>query len=223
MKDDSVTIRIAGEEDAEALLSIYRYYVENTAVTFEYEVPSEEEFRDRIRHTLRTYPYLVAECGPVAERCGERAGSSSPGRDREKREIIGYAYTGPFKGRAAYDWAAETSIYLRHGAARRGIGRKLYAALEEASRRQNIQNLYACISYPDPEDEYLNFGSCRFHEHLGYQYAGRFRKCGYKFGRWYDMVWMEKFIGEHPQKPGPMIPYPETGLPYYSCPAPSSS
>lgn len=67
--------------------------------------------------------------------------------------------------------------------------------------KQNIINLNACIGYPVVEDEYLTKNSCEFHEHLGYKQVGRFHSCGYKFGRWYDMVWMEKFIGEHPDKP----------------------
>ena len=64
-------------------------------------------------------------------------------------------------------------------------------------KEMGILNLYACIAYPEEEDEYLTKNSVRFHEHLGFKEAGRFHKCGYKFNRWYDMVWMEKLIGEH--------------------------
>lgn len=173
-------VRPATPADAEALLAIYAHYVKDTAVTFEYEVPTAEAFRGRIEGTLKKYPYLVLEEG---------------GR------ILGYAYAGTFKGRAAYDWSVETTIYLAAGARGRGHGRRLYEALEAALAGMGIRNLYACISYPETEDEYLTRQSADFHAHLGYRLVGTFRKCASKFGRWYDMVWMEKWIGEHEPKP----------------------
>ena len=181
-------VRVATEKDAEELLQIYRPYVEGTVITFEYAVPSVEEFRHRIAHTLEKYPYLVAE---------------------EDGRIVGYAYAGAFKERAAYDWAVETTIYLAQGSHKKGIGRKLYDALEDALRMQHILNLNACIGYPEVEDEYLTKNSADFHAHLGYRLVGEFKQCGYKFGRWYNMVWMEKMIGEHGEKPEPVIPFPE--------------
>ena len=78
-----------------------------------------------------------------------------------------------------------------------GLGRKLYTELEEALKAQGILNLYACIGVPEEPDEYLDFNSEQFHAHLGYTTVGTFHKCGYKFGRWYNMIWMEKMIGEH--------------------------
>lgn len=169
-------IRTAVPEDTEALLEIYSYYVKNTAITFDYDVPSPEEFRAKMLHTLEHYPYLVIE---------------------QDGRIAGYAYAGPFVGRAAYDHSCEMTIYLDHAEHRHGLGRQLYTALEEELKNRGKLNLYACIGYPDPEDEYLTKNSSEFHAHMGYTLAGRFRKCGYKFGRWYDMVWMEKMIGEH--------------------------
>lgn len=171
-----MNIRKATPEDAEALLEIYRPYVEHTAITFEYDVPTVEEFRQRIVNITRSYPYLVAE---------------------ENGTVVGYAYVGPFKDRAAYQWSVETSIYLSPDYKRHGIGKKLYSQLEKICAKMGIQNMYACISYVDPEDEYLTLDSVRFHEHLGYRMVGRFIKCGLKFNRWYDMVWMEKLIGDH--------------------------
>ena len=173
-------IRTVRLDDAEELIRIYSYYVENTAITFEYDVPTLEEFTGRIRHTLEKYPYLVAV------------------RDSE---IIGYAYAGAFYGRAAYDWSAETTIYVKKGCSLSGVGKLLYQELDTALIGQNIINLYACIGYPEEDDEYLPKNSKQFHEHLGYRLIGEFRKCGYKLGRWYHMVWMEKMIGEHPEKP----------------------
>ena len=79
----------------------------------------------------------------------------------------------------------------------KGYGKELYEALEKALKAQNITNLYACIGYPEVEDQYLTKNSVQYHEHLGYRFIGTFKKCGYKFNRWYDMVWMEKMIGEH--------------------------
>ena len=187
MKDET-WIRVATPEDAEELLAIYAPYVEKTAITFEYDVPDTEEFRSRITHTLKKYPYIVAQRGG---------------------EIVGYAYTGTFKGRAAYDWSVETTIYLREDQHRKGLGRRLYQALEDISGAQHILNLNACIGYPEVEDEHLTRNSVRFHEHLGYRLVGRFYKCGYKFGTWYDMVWMEKLLGEHPDAPDPVVPFPE--------------
>ena len=185
---DNITLRIARPDDAEALLAIYAPYVEHTAITYEYTVPTIEEFSARIEHTLQKYPYIVAVRG---------------------EEIIGYAYTGEFKSRAAYDWGVETSIYLRRNCRGLGLGRRLYDVIERISRAQNILNLNACIAYPKIEDEYLTKNSVQFHEHLGFKYVGEFHDCAYKFGRWYNMVWMEKSIGEHDSNPSPVVAFGE--------------
>ena len=169
-------IRNVREDDAEKLLSIYSYYVNNTAISFEYEPPSLAAFRDRIMNTLRSYPYLVAE---------------------EDGLIIGCAYAGPFKDREAYQHSCELSIYLDPSKTKHGYGRLLYEALEEELSAIGILNLYACIGDPIAEDEYLTRNSELFHRHLGFKTVGSFHKCGYKFGRWYNMIWMEKIIGEH--------------------------
>ena len=169
-------IRSATERDAERLLEIYGYYVEHTAISFEYDIPGLEEFRGRIANTLRKYPYLVLE---------------------EDGVIVGYAYAGVFKGRAAYDHCCEMTIYLDHDVKGKGYGRTLYNVLEEELRKIGIINLYACIGDPIQEDEYLTKDSEHFHQHMGYTKVGEFHKCGYKFGRWYNMIWMEKIIDGH--------------------------
>ena len=176
MKPEQLEIRTATERDAKALLDIYAPYVEQTAITFEYEVPTLTEFRARIRHTLEKYPYLVAE---------------------REGKILGYAYVSSFKERAAYDWAVETSIYVDKTVKRCGIGGKLHNALEEVLKQMGILNMEACIGVPETDDEYLDHNSMHFHAHLGYRLVGTFKKCGYKYDRWYDMIWMEKLIGEH--------------------------
>ena len=189
-KNTPVMIRTARPEDAPALLGIYAPYVEKTAISFEYEVPTLTEFQTRIEHILQKYPYLVAE---------------------KDGELMGYAYTHAFVGRAAYEHSAETTIYLREDRRGMGVGKKLYLALEEISKAQNIYSLNACIGYPEAEDEYLTMNSIQFHAHMGYRFVGRFYKCGCKFGRWYDMAWMEKILTEHPQNPPAVVPFPELG------------
>ena len=279
------TFRVARPEDAEALLAIYAPYVEETAITFEYEVPSVEAFRARIAHTLATYPYIVAveeqeanagtghvdgasvSCIDRAEANADTAHvdgasvSSAPasgagagdvtGTHRTSERIIGYAYVGRLHERAAYDWSVETSIYVDRRARKHGLGRQLYERLEAILRAMNINSVNACIAYPgtmntvaaadrlqdahigigDPntadrtrkdlregsadsgvdigEDPYLNTNSPDFHAHLGYQLVGHFHACAYKFDRWYDMIWMEKWIAPHPAKPEAMISFPE--------------
>lgn len=180
--------RKAELKDAESILSIYKYYVEKTAITFEWTNPSVEEFRSRMEKTLKKYPYIVAE---------------------QNGEIVGYAYTGSFVGREAYDWSVETTIYLKENIRGKGLGRKLYQLIENISKAQNIVNLYACIGYPEEDDEYLTKNSAQFHEHLGFKLIGKFEKCGYKFNRWYHMVWMGKIINEFKNKPDPVIPFPQ--------------
>lgn len=170
---EEIIIRQAGVEDAEELLGIYSYYVEKTAISFEYDVPSVSEFASRIRNIQEKYPYIVAV------------------RDGK---IVGYSYAGVFKGRAAYDHCVETTIYLEKGVEKQGIGKKLYDQLEAELKACGIKNLYACIAVCDVEDEFLTNNSWEFHEHIGYKLVGRFHKCGYKFDNWYDMIWMEKFV-----------------------------
>ena len=179
----TITIRNAEISDAERILEIYAYYVKYTAITFEYDVPTLEEFQGRMRSTLQKYPYIVIEQDGV---------------------IAGYAYAGAFVHRAAYDWSCEMTIYLDHAVQKHGLGRILYDEMEQRLGRMGILNLYACIGYPETEDEYLTNNSAEFHAHLGYRRVGEFRNCGYKFGRWYHMVWMEKLIGEH-QKHQPAV------------------
>lgn len=184
---NEIMIETASVRDAAELLKIYEPYVLNTAVTFEYDVPSADEFASRIANTLEKYPYIKAV---------------SDGK------ILGYAYASPFKERAAYDRAVETSIYIAENAHRRGIGSMLYSRLEELLKAQGILNLNACIAYPDKEDMHLTADSVKFHKALGYELCAHFHKCGYKFGQWYDMVWMEKFIGGHTDEPKPIVPFP---------------
>ena len=100
--ESEFSLRVGTPEDAAALLAVYTPYVTDTAITFEWQVPSLSEFQGRIHRTLEHYPYLAAVRGA---------------------ELLGYAYTGPFVGRAAYAWGVETSIYLRRDCRHQGLGR----------------------------------------------------------------------------------------------------
>lgn len=185
-----ITVRNATMSDAERILEIYDYYVRNTAITFEYETPTIAEFEERMRNTMKKYPYLVV---------------------LKDGHIEGYAYAGAFVGRAAYDWSCEMTVYLYRNAQKCGLGRRIYEALENKLRKMGILNLYACIGYPEKDDEYLTTNSADFHAHLGFVKVGEFHKCGYKFDRWYNMIWMEKVIGKHEEKQPSITLYPELG------------
>lgn len=183
-----VVFRNATVDDAAKLVEIYRYYVEETAITFEWTVPTVEEFRSRMEQTMKKYPYIVAEV---------------------EGQLIGYAYAGAFVAREAYDRCVEATIYLHRNYRGRSVGKRMYALMEHILKRMNILNIYVCIAYPETDDEYLTTNSAAFHAHLGWRTVGRFKKCGYKFGRWYDMIWMEKMIGSHTKCPSDIHQYCE--------------
>jgi L-amino acid N-acyltransferase YncA len=182
MEKTSITLRPVRESDAEALAAIYHPYVTDTAITFEYEPPAADEFVRRIRAVTAKYPWIVA----VAEN----------GR------ILGYMYSGAFKERAAYDWDLETSIYLAKDARGHHIGTRLESAYCRLLKAAGYTNVNACITVsPREADDYVTPASPKFHEHLGYALCGHFHQCGYKFGQWYDMIWMEKFLAPHESSP----------------------
>ncbi|MEI3162538.1 MAG: N-acetyltransferase family protein [Lachnospirales bacterium] len=170
--EEDINIRVATLDDAQNILNIYGYYVEHSSLTFEYEVPTVSEFKNRMSKTLEMYPYLVAELN---------------------NEIVGYAYAGRFQTRAAYAWNAEMSIYLKKDICRKGIGRKLYCLLEDILKEQHIIKTIAHITLP--VDEYSDFNSMQFHKSMGYSLVGKIDYLGYKFGRWYTGTYMDKLIG----------------------------
>lgn len=161
-----MSIRLAKETDLSQILAIYAPYVENTTTSFETEVPAPEVFRDRFLGITRQFPWLVWE---------------------EDGVILGYAYAcAPFE-RAAYRWCAEPSIYLLPHAQGKGIGRKLYEALEEILTAQGYRLSYAIITSE-------NEASLAFHKALGYKETATLPGCGYKFDRWLGVTWMEKSL-----------------------------
>lgn len=176
-----MSIRPATVADLPRILEIYAPYVEHTAISFEYTVPTLAEFTDRFLGITAQFPWLVWE---------------------ENGAVLGYAYGSlPFE-RAAYQWSAEASIYLCPEARGRGIGKSLYAALEEILKKQGYRKVYAIITT-------ANEASVAFHKAVGYRHTATFPDCGYKFGQWYGTVWLEKDLNTWPTPPQPPIPVTE--------------
>lgn len=157
-------IRIAAEADLPACLEIYAPFVEHTTVTFEYTVPTMTEFTQRFRDITARFPWLVWE---------------------EDGRVLGYAYASAPYSRAAFAWTSEPSIYLAPQARGRGVGRRLYEALEKILAFQGFQVSYALITGE-------NEASLAFHKACGYELKARYENCGFKFGRWLGLMWMEK-------------------------------
>ena len=169
-------IRVATEKDISAILAIYGPYVRDTAASFEYSIPTEEEFLARFCHHTHYCPWLVWE---------------------EQGYVTGYAYAMPAFSREAFSWCAEVSVYLAPQAQGKGIGRRLYGALEALLGELGYRVLYAVIT-----DD--NGVSLDFHRRMGYGICGRLERCGVKFGRWWGVVRMEKrlnFVGIPTNKP----------------------
>ncbi len=157
-------IRIANLEDVPAVLEIYRPFVEETAVSFEYVLPTREEFSRRMAEHMKDYPWLIWE---------------------EEGKVLGYAYAGRAFERAAYSWNAEISCYLAPEARGRGVGRQLYAQIEDILRRQGLRKVFAVVTS-------ANQASIGFHKALGYEEVACYPKVGFKLGAWYDVIWLVK-------------------------------
>ena len=173
LKKEDLSFRFATENDAEKILAIYKPYVENTTITFEYNVPTIEKFRERIREILKDYPYIVCEYG---------------------NEIVGYAYAHRIWSRAAYQWDAELSIYTNEKYAGNGIGKKLYGILLEILKLQNVVNVYGLVTYPNKSSEKL-------HNYFGFKKVAFFENVGFKFGKWIGVTWFEKAINPYFENP----------------------
>jgi phosphinothricin acetyltransferase len=174
----TVRIRLATEADATSILSIYAPIVQETHISFEYEVPSVEEMVGRIRGKLVKYPWLVAE--------------------RADGLLLGYAYAGVWRERTAYSWTVETTVYIHAGSRRTGTARGLYTALFGALRVQGYCQAIAGIALP-------NDASVGFHEALGFQYVGNHPQVGYKFGRWIDVAFWQLELQPPPTQSTPTL------------------
>ena len=176
LKKENLIFRFATENDAKKILKIYKPYIENTTITFEYKVPSVEEFKGRIRDVLEEYPYIVCEC---------------------ENEIIGYAYAHRIWARAAYQWDVELSVYTDGDYAGNGIGKKMYKILIEILKLQNVVNVYGLVTYPNENSEKL-------HNYFGFKKVAYFENTGYKFGKWIGVTWFEKAINPYSENPEPV-------------------
>lgn len=174
-----LNIRLIRPEDHDAVLEIYRPYIESTAITFECEIPPKAMFAKRIRELTTRFPWLVCE---------------------DEGELIGYAYASPYHLRAAYQWDAELSVYLPQRHTRRGAGTALYRSLLELLTLQGYYNAYAIITLP-------NEASLALHRAFGFRQAGLLHNAGFKLGRWHDVVYFEKSLrsyGPSVQSPLPL-------------------
>jgi L-amino acid N-acyltransferase YncA len=166
-------VRDANEDDADACAAIYAPYVTDTAITFEYEPPSAAEMARRIAAAQRAHAWLVLE---------------------DDGRVVGYAYGGPYKERAAYRWSSEVSIYLETGRRRSGSGRLLYAALFERLAERGFHTLVAGMTLPNDASEGL-------HRAMGFEPIGIFRRVGWKHGRWRDVAWAQRSLGMDDEPP----------------------
>jgi L-amino acid N-acyltransferase YncA len=166
-------VRDANEDDADACAAIYAPYVTDTAITFEYEPPSAAEMARRIAAAQRAHAWLVLE---------------------DDGRVVGYAYGGPYKERAAYRWSSEVSVYLETGRRRSGSGRLLYAALFERLAERGFHTLVAGMTLPNDASEGL-------HRAMGFEPVGIFRRVGWKHGQWRDVAWAQRSLGTDDEPP----------------------
>jgi len=176
----AVLIRLAREDDAAAIASIYRHYVDRTPVSFEDSPPDAAEMKRRILGERPGFhPWFVAE---------------------EGEHLLGYAASSPFRSRSAYRWTVETGIYLAADAAGRGIGRELLTTLLNVLERQGYVAAIGAIALP-------NDASVALHEKLGFIYAGTYHGVGFKLGEWLDVGLWEKELAPRSAEPKEPMPY----------------
>lgn len=178
---NQILLRPATVYDAPSMLAIYGPFVTDTTVTAEYDVPSASEFTGRIERFTKKTPWLICEI---------------------QGKVAGYAYAAPHRERAAYQWSVETSIYVDPAYHRMGIATALYSALFELLYLQGYYSIYVGITSPNPK-------SISFHQSMGFEYSGTYRKSMYKFGEWRDVTWMGKSLREHSGEPSKTLLYSE--------------
>jgi len=171
--ENNFEIRLILPGDVQGVLEIYKPYVLNTSITFEYDVPTVEEFSERIETITSEYPWLVCT---------------------QNNKILGYAYACKHRYRMAYQWSPESTIYLSPGIHGKGIARILYETLFAILRLQGYFNVYAGVGLPNERSE-------GFHRALRFEVIGDFKKIGYKFGKWHDTRWFQLHLHEHIDNP----------------------
>ncbi len=170
-------IRMAKPTDAEQILAIYAPYIQSTVISFEVEIPTKEAFSNRISTYLKEAPWLVYEIDG---------------------KIAGYAYASAHRGRAAYQWNREVSVYVDKPYQKQGIARHLYTILFDLLTIQGYTNVLAGIVQPNPL-------SVQFHKSLGFSVVGTYKNIGFKFGKWHDISWYERFLQVEISEPKPII------------------
>lgn len=177
----TLPIRVARDDDAAAIHAIYAPSITYGVATFETVLPGVDAMAARIRAKLQHYPWLVWD---------------------EGGQVLAYAYAGRFRERAAYDWIAETSIYVRADAQRRGIARRLYGVLLDVMRAQGMTQAVGVITLPGT-------ASVAMHETMGFTPAGVWRQSGYKLGQWWDVGVWQKELQAATNPPAPVAPFPQ--------------
>lgn len=176
-------IRIATTDDAAAAAEIYAPIVQHTHISFELVPPTVDEMAKRFSAALANHVCLVAE---------------------EAGRVNGYAYAGKYREKPAYQWSAETTIYVREGLRGKGIGRSLYGALLRIIAAQNYRRAFAGIALP-------NQGSVTLHEAMGFRHIGTNPEAGFKLGRWHDLGWWSVQLNDRDGEPAPVLPLGRLG------------
>ena len=166
-------VRDATTADAAACAVLYAPYVTGTVVTFETEPPTAEQMAERIAAAQRRHAWLVLE---------------------DDGAVVGYAYGGPYKERAAYRWSCEVSVYLERGRRRTGGGRALYEALFARLAERGFRTAVAGMTLPNPASEGL-------HRALGFEKVGVYRRIGWKHGAWHDVAWVQRTLASTDDPP----------------------
>ncbi|MFD3558618.1 GNAT family N-acetyltransferase [Streptomyces sp. NPDC058686] len=163
-----VQVRHGVEADLDALTDLYNHFVRETPITFDTAAFTPQERR----------PWLLSHLEDGRHRL-------LVAQERDSGRILGYATSGPFRAKAAYDTSVEVSVYCAPDAGGRGIGTLLYEALFEALAGEDVHRAYAGITQP-------NEASVRLHTRFGFTYVGTYREVGRKFGRYWDVAWYER-------------------------------
>ncbi|WMJ84772.1 GNAT family N-acetyltransferase [Oscillospiraceae bacterium LTW-04] len=175
---NNAILRMASVADAQSLLNIYAPYIKSTAVTSEEEVPSLNEFKNRITEALIKHPYIVCVIDD---------------------QIVGYAYGHSYRNRSSYRWGAELSVYVSNNCKSSSVGVALYSALIAILRLQGYQTVFGIVILP-------NLSSQRLHEYLGFSDKGVLTNACSKLGNWHDILTYEKHIGTFPANPPEIVP-----------------
>ena len=172
-----IVIRSAKREDVKAILAIYAPFITDTPISFETSVPGEDDFWKRIETYQKTAPWLVCEID---------------------QQIVGYAYAGDHRARAAYQWSKDLSVYVHQDFHKRKVATGLYTTLIELLKKQGVISTFIGVTLPNP-------ASVGFHEKMGYRPIGIYHNVGYKFGKWWSVGWWEMPIGNYDTTPGTIL------------------